>query len=87
MDESGMSLNPNTPKLVAERAMTNGSGNKSQVTVVGCCNAASVCMPPMVIWDHKTLAPEITTGEVPGTIYGLLSGNGWKDIELFHVWL
>ncbi len=39
----------------------------------------------MVIWDRKTLAPELTTGELPGTIYGL-SGNGWMDQELFKVW-
>ena len=39
----------------------------------------------MVIWDRKTLAPELTIGEVPGTIYGL-SGNGWMDMELFDVW-
>ena len=88
MDESGMPLDPKAPRIVAERgssAITVGSGNKSQVTIVGCCSAAGFCMPPMVIWDRKTLAPELTIGEVPGTIYGL-SGNGWMDMELFHIW-
>ena len=88
MDESGMPLDPRAPKVVAERgscAVTIGSGNKSQVTIVGCCSAAGFCMPPMVIWDRKTLAPELTIGEVPGTIYGL-SGNGWMDMELFNIW-
>jgi hypothetical protein len=42
-------------------------------------------MPPMVIWDRNTLAPELIIGEVPGTIYGL-SGNGWMDMELFNMW-
>jgi hypothetical protein len=88
MDESGMPLDPKAPKVVAERGSsvtTVGSGNKSQITIVGCCSATGLCMPPMVIWDRKTLAPELTIGEVPGTIYGL-SGNGWMDMELFHMW-
>ena len=88
MDESGMPLDPKAPRVVVERgssAVALGSGNKSQVTIVGCVSAAGFCMPPMVIWDHKTLAPELTHGEVSGTIYGL-SGNGWMDMELFDIW-
>ena len=88
MDESGMPLDPKVPKVVADRGSSVtmvGSGNKAQVTIVGCCSAAGLCMPPIVIWDRKTLAPELTIGEVPGSIYGL-SGNGWMDMELFHMW-
>ena len=88
MDESGMPLDPKIPKVVAEQGSATvvvGSGNKSQVTIVGCCSAAGFCMPPMVIWDRKTLAPQLTIGEVPGTIYGL-SGSGWMDMELFDMW-
>ena len=39
----------------------------------------------MVIFDRKTLKPELTYGEVPGTMYGL-SKNGWIDSELFELW-
>ena len=39
----------------------------------------------MVIFNRKTLKPEFTYGEVPGTIYGL-SKNGWIDKELFELW-
>ena len=39
----------------------------------------------MVIFDRKTLKPELTYGEVPGTVYGL-SKNGWIDTELFELW-
>ncbi len=87
-DESGMPLDPKAPKVVVERgsaAFALESGNKSQVTIVGCVSAAGFCMPPMVIWDHKILAPELTHGEVPGTIYGL-SSKGWMDQELFDKW-
>ena len=88
MDESGMPLDPKSPRIVAERgsdAFTIGSGNKSQVTIVACVSAAGFCMPPMVIWDRKVLAPELTHGEVDGTMYGL-SGKGWMDRELFGLW-
>ena len=49
MDESSMPLNPKAPKVVAERgsiALAVGSGDKSQVTIVGCVSAAGFCMPP-----------------------------------------
>ena len=39
-----------------------------------------------VIFDRKTLTPELTKGEIPGTLYGL-SSNGWIDMELFSGWL
>ena len=39
----------------------------------------------MVIFDRKMPQPELTRGEVPGTIYGL-SSNGWIDSDLFCLW-
>ena len=88
MDESGMPLDPKAPRIVAERgsdATAIGSGNKSQVTIVACVSAAGFCMPPMVIFDRKVLVPELTEGEVEGTLYGL-SAKGWMDRELFGLW-
>ena len=40
----------------------------------------------MVIWDRKTLHPDMTRDEVPGTFYGLTS-NGWMDMDLLENWL
>ncbi len=42
-------------------------------------------MPPMVILDRKTLPPDFTVGEIPGTVYGL-SRRGWIDQQLFDAW-
>ena len=53
--------------------------------MLACCNAAGYTIPPLVIFDHKTLKPEMTVGEVPGTMYGL-SSSGWIDTELFELW-
>lgn len=89
MDESGMPLSPKHPKVVAQKGSSvsgTGSGDKTQITVVACISAAGFCFLPMVIWDRKTLAPELTIGEIAGTIYYGLSKNGWMDQELFNIW-
>ena len=56
-----------------------------QVTVLACTCATGHAIPPMVIFERTTLNPELTNGEVPGTIYGL-SSNGWMNRELFSGW-
>ena len=84
MDESGMPLDTKSPKVVARKGdsvSAVGSGDKTQITVAACISAAGFCVPPMVIWD---IAPELTIGEIPGTIYGL-SSNGWMDQQLFDI--
>ena len=42
-------------------------------------------MPPMVIYDRKTLHADMVKGEVGGTLFGL-SQKGWIDQELFRLW-
>ena len=80
-----MPIDPKSPKVVVEhgsQSVAIGSGNKSQVTIVGCVSAAGFCMPPMVIWDRKTLAPELTVGEVPGQSMGFPVMGGWTKSHL-----
>ena len=89
IDETGMPLDPSPPQVIAVRGQKNpsaiGSGDKSQITVLSCCSAAGYVLPPFVIFDRKSLKPELTIGEVPGTVYGL-SKKGWIDAELFELW-
>ena len=89
MDETGVPLNPPSPKVVTSTEHPNPicikSGDRSQVTVVACVSAAGVCLPPMVIWNRKTFSAALTEGEVAGTMYGL-SAKGWMDSELFDGW-
>ena len=90
MDETGMPLNPKPLKMVCATGSKNPvsitSGNKSQITVVGCVNAAGYCIPPMVIYGgRKTLSAALVQNEIPGTIYGL-SSKGWIDQDLFDQW-
>ena len=89
MDETGMPLDPRAPKLLCKTGsrsfVTVSSGDKSQITVVGCVSAAGYCIPPMVIYDRQTLQQDMSKGEVGGTLYGL-SKKGWIDQELCRVW-
>ena len=84
-----MPLNPKSPKVIVGSKVRNPcsivSGDKTQITVVGCVSASGFCMPPMVIWDRKTLSATLSEGEVPGTTYGL-SERGWMDGDLFDGW-
>ena len=88
-DETGLPLCPKCPKIVDQIGSKNPShitGNtKSQITVMACGSAAGYAVPPFVIFDRKTLNPEYTRGEVPGTLYGL-SQSGWMDRTLFSEW-
>ena len=89
VDETGMPLNPKPLKMVcgtgSKNPVSTGSGNKSQITIVGCVNAAGYCIPPMVIYGRKTISAALVENEIPGTIYGL-SSKGWIDQDLFDQW-
>ena len=88
-DETGLPLNPKCLKIVDQAGSRNPSyitgDTKSQITILGCTCAAGYAIPPFVIFKRKSLNPELTNGEVPGTLYGL-SDSGWMTRELFNYW-
>ena len=52
MDESGMPLDPESPKLVFKKgchASSVSTGEKAQITLLACASAAGFSLPPMVI--------------------------------------
>ena len=85
-----MPLEQQSPRVVARKGKKKvrycTSGNKSQITIVGCINAIGQAMPPFIIYDAKNLNMDWTKEEVPGTTYRL-SDNGWIDMELFKQWV
>ena len=89
VDETGMPLDHHPPHVVVRKGQKKvrywSSGNKSQVTAVGCMNAAGSGIPSFVIQDAKSLNMLWTKGEVPGTTYGL-SSNDSIDMDLFKGW-
>ena len=84
LDETGMPLQHRPGKRIAVKGQKHvnviTSGNKTNITVLGCVSASGYAIPPMVIFNRKNLNPELTREEVPGTIYGL-SSSGWIDQE------
>ena len=62
------------------------SGDKTQITVVACANAAGYALPPMVIFKGEKFNYQWSIGEVSNTLYGM-SDSGWIDQELFFLWL
>ena len=90
LDETGMPLDPKPPKTVHVRGdhnpyLVRGTGQKSQVSILACVSAAGQCIPPMVIWDRRSLKPELVEGEVPGTVHALTK-KGWMNQEVFEGW-
>ena len=51
MDETGIPLDPKPPKVLCKKGQKKiryrSSGNKSQITVLGCANAIGQSMPPL----------------------------------------
>ena len=90
MDETGMPLDPPTPRIVAKKGQkkvrSRTSGRKGQITVIACGNAVGQAISPFVIFDAAKLSSLWTKAEVPGTHYGV-SSRGWVDQELFQGWL
>ena len=89
LDETGMPLDPKPLKVVASRGEKDPSsvrgGRKNQITAVGCVSAGGSVLPPMIIWNGKSLCPNQASGEIPGTLHGF-SPKGWMDQELFNLW-
>ena len=88
IDETGMPLDHRPPKIVTKKGQKKvryrTSGNKSQITVIGCVSASGHAIPPFVIFDSKSLNKEWTKGEVNGTTYYGMSNKVWVDSELFR---
>ena len=58
MDESGMPLDPKSPKLVFEKGCNAScvtTGDKTQITVVACIGAIGFALPPYGIAKHSNI--------------------------------
>ena len=90
MDETGMPLEHRAPNIVTKKGKKKvryrSTGNKAQITVVGCVNAVGNAIPPMVIYAAKNFNADWCKCDVPGTAYAS-SPKGWIDQELFKYWL
>ena len=89
VDETGIPLNPKTPKVVTAKSTKKvryqSTGRKGQLTVVACGNACGQVIPPLIIFDAKNIRHAWTRNEVPGSKYGA-SDKGWINSDLFESW-
>jgi hypothetical protein len=88
-DESGLPLDHCPSSVITTKGQKHArvitSGNKKQITVLACGNAAGYVIPPLVIFARKTFNAELAIGEIPSTMYGL-SDNGWMTSDIFEHW-
>ena len=90
MDETGMPLEPRPPKIVTKKGQKKvryqTSGQKQQITVIGCGSATGHVIPPFIIFAAKQINYLWTKNEVSGSRFAV-SDNGWVDHELFSFFL
>ena len=87
MDETGVPLEPRPPKIVSQKGekkiQYQTSGQKQQITVIGCGSATGQCLPPFVIFAAKQLNHLWTANEVNGSRFAVSD----MDHELFYCFL
>jgi len=80
---------PKPLKIVVPKGMKKphyqSPGQKGQITVVACGNAAGNVLPPLIIFDAKNMQHALAQGEVPGSRYGT-SDKGWITTGQFESW-
>ena len=85
-DETGMPLSLKLTKVVTMKGDKHpysiNEGDKAQITVIVCCSAGGYLILPYVIFDRKFVMPELTDGEVPGTVYRTSSSDRSTRISL-----
>ena len=74
MDKKVIPLRHKQPKRVATKGMKKlhgpASGDKTQITIIACSNAAGYTLPSMVIFKGEKFNHQWSIGKVPGTLYG-----------------
>ena len=90
MDETGMPLEPRPPKVVAKKGQKKvryqTSGQKQQITIIGCGSATGHVIPPFIVFAAKQVNYLWTRNEVSGSRFAV-SDNGWVDHDLFSFFL
>jgi len=90
-DESGLSLVPDTCKVVARKGKKNvyqvtSAERGVLTTVLPCYNAAGYYVPPMVIYKGKR-ATDGLRKNMPDRTLIAMSDTGYMNMELFQKWL
>ena len=88
-DESGFPLCPKQGKVLAMRGSSVvynfSNSDKSQLTVLACCSANAIYLPPMIVYPGVRFHYNPLEG-FENAVMGR-SENGWMDSNLFYTWI
>ncbi|XP_063221784.1 uncharacterized protein LOC134530668 [Bacillus rossius redtenbacheri] len=92
MDETGLQLNNRPGEVLAERGSkvvhTITSGEKGEtITVIACCNAEGVFLPPVSVMKGKNKKPEWEDNMPPGSIVMMSEKSAYVNTVIFFNWL
>ena len=85
VDETGISLEHNPPKVLAKAGSNPHcvtSGKSPTTTVIAAVSALGETIPPYVIFKGERMSKDIKTDGLPGTEYRS-SPTGWSNATLF----
>ncbi|KAJ4449228.1 hypothetical protein ANN_00625 [Periplaneta americana] len=91
MDESGLPLNTKVSRVISEKgnrdvvAITNKERGEN-VTVVACCSASGVYIPPLLIFKGMRRKDAFGDGLPPGAVFEM-TDSGYIVVDVFLKWL
>ena len=90
-DESGLSLVPDTCRVVARKGKRNvyqvtSAERGVLTTVLPCYNAAGYYVPPMIVYKGKRVTDGLKKDMPDGTRIAM-SDTGYMNMDLFQTWL
>lgn len=92
IDESGLQLNNKPGEVIAQKGSKSvpsiTSGEKGEtISVVACCSAEGVFLPPFCIFKGKNVKECYTDGMPPGSAISMNQKSAYINAEIFKKWL
>lgn len=92
MDETGLQLNNKPGHVIAEKgsksvlAVTAGERGET-ISIIACCNAEGVFLPPYCIFKGKNRKEEFSDGMPPGSVVAISEKSAYVNAAIFFDWL
>lgn len=92
MDETGLQLNNRPGHVIAGKGsksvpLVTSSEKGETITLVACCNAEGMFLPPVVIMKGKNKKPEFEDGMPPGSVVYMSEKSAYINSVIFSDWL
>lgn len=92
MDETGLQLNNKVGYVIAQKGSkdvsTITSGEKGEtITVIACCNAEGIFLPPACVFKGKYKKDEFQDGMPNGSVIYMNQKSAYVNSDIFLLWL